>query len=52
MHITGLHSSTHYKFKVFLAQYFHKTKDFQGTLPRHIHFGLFLGIWDMKYFGF
>ena len=30
--------------KVFLAQYFHKTKDFQGTLPCQIHFGLFLGI--------
>ena len=30
--------------KVFSAQYFHKTKDFQGTLPRHIHFALFLVI--------
>ena len=30
--------------KVFSAQYFHKTKDFQGTLPRHINFALFLVI--------
>ena len=49
--ITGLYSSKHFT-KVFLAQYFHKTKDFPGTLHDTFILPCFWSFCDMKYFVF